>query len=110
MIRLAKERGIRIVLLTQPAIWSDGAESAHADLLWMGHSPTALFYSEAALARGLALYNAALLRVAQRENVPVVDLASAMNGDAAYFYDDMHFNEAGARRVAELAAPELGKP
>ena len=30
-----------------------------------------------------------------------------MNGDERYFYDDVHFNEAGAQVVAELLADYL---
>ena len=35
-----------------------------------------------------------------------VDL-SELNGDPTVFYDDVHFTEEGARRVAELVAEAL---
>jgi lysophospholipase L1-like esterase len=59
------------------------------------------------LARALNLFNKKLLQVCRATDSECVDLAAAMNGDERYFYDDVHFNEPGARVVAALLADYL---
>jgi hypothetical protein len=46
-------------------------------------------------------FNERLLEICAELGVEVVDLSS-MNAVEAYFYDDCHFTEAGAREVARL--------
>jgi lysophospholipase L1-like esterase len=113
LIATCRERGAVPLLVTQPAMWrSDLPEHLDA-LLWMGgvgdyqSEPGHEYYTPAALARGMELYNRALLEVAGDEEVNAFDLAAAMPRDASAFYDDVHFNEAGARRVAELLARHM---
>jgi len=51
-------------------------------------------------------YNAALLDTCAKRGVPCVDLVP-LNGNPEWFYDDCHFTEAGAVRVAGRIAPAL---
>jgi lysophospholipase L1-like esterase len=110
----AARHGARTVFLTQPALWREDLPERLERLLWMGgvgqfqvesgHE----YYSAAALAPAMAAYNRTLLEVCRK--VPgalCVDLAASLPRDATSFYDDVHFNESGSRRVAQVLADHL---
>lgn len=98
-------RGVAAVLVTQPTLWAPDLDPRLSSLLWFGErGDTSEFYSVGALASGMTRYNERLLQVCETSNAICVDLAMALPKDTTVFYDDAHFNEAGARRVAgELA-------
>jgi lysophospholipase L1-like esterase len=112
-VRAARAAGAEVALLEQPALWRDDLPPELEALLWMGgvgeYTTTdgCAYYSSAALARGLARYNAVVVEVGAAEGAQVVKLASAISGQARYFYDDVHFTEEGARAVAALVAEAL---
>jgi len=109
----AAQRGTRLVLVTQPALWKPALAPELAALLWMGgvgdyqRQAGAEYYSPAVLAQGLARFNAELEAVARAHGLALLDLARALDGEPACFYDDVHFNEEGARRVAAFLAEGL---
>jgi hypothetical protein len=51
--------------------------------------------------------------VAQSENVYLIDLADLMPKDTKYYWDPMHYTDAGAQTVAQLVTarvlPYLGR-
>ncbi|MCO5183454.1 MAG: SGNH/GDSL hydrolase family protein [Anaerolineae bacterium] len=107
----AEAQGIRPILITQPYVWSENISAEAEALLWMGRvgaaeAPTAR-YTPAALASGMAQFNQRLLQVCQERDVECIDLAAAINGVEAYFYDDVHFNEAGSQAVADVISYAL---
>lgn len=112
-IELARAHDVRLVLVNQPSMWrADLPEELHR-LLWLGgigdyqHDTGCDYYTVDALARGMALYNEALERVAAEHDIEFVDIASALPRDTTAFYDDVHFNEGGAERVASTLAEHL---
>jgi lysophospholipase L1-like esterase len=113
LARLCSAAGARPLFLTQPCLWSANAPVEHEERLWMGgvgdyqKEPGAPYYTTRALAAGLARFNAALLATCARIGVDCLDLAAVVPPDGAAFYDDVHFNEAGARRVAAAVAEAL---
>ena len=63
------------------------------------------YLSTGALARVMARYNEALLDVCRQRALACVDAAKVLPRDTTAMYDDVHFNEQGARLLAhELAA------
>lgn len=50
--------------------------------------------------RMLNIYNQELLKICEERRVPCYDLASHVPHSDQYFYDAVHFNEAGAALVA----------
>lgn len=107
IVDLSRDRGIELILMTQPAMWHADLPEYLVRLLWMGgagdfgiDSPSA-YYSPGALAEGIAAYNSALLSICDNRNISCLDLASVIPRDTSSFYDDMHFNEIGARLVTE---------
>lgn len=107
LIDLCEQAGVRAVLLTQPAVWFDGMPEEVLRTLWMGGVGDFLneegceYYSHEAMQRGMQAYNEVLREVAAERGVEVCDLDRVLSGDPRWFYDDVHFNEAGSARVAQ---------
>jgi len=107
IVGLARRHEARVVLATQPVLWRADIPAESRALLWMGGvgnfqaEPKHEYYTVAALAEAMARYNETLLAVCARSGVECVDLAAALPRDTRVFYDDCHFNESGARLVAE---------
>ncbi|MGQ0722028.1 MAG: SGNH/GDSL hydrolase family protein [Candidatus Eiseniibacteriota bacterium] len=107
IVSACRARGIRLVLVTHPALWDEALPAAETALLWMGETPEGAFVPAGELRRGLEEYNRVILSVSRRTGASCVDLAD-LSGDARWFYDDCHFNEAGAALVARRLVPALG--
>lgn len=105
----AKARGLRLIFMTQPTLWRANLPQTLENLLWFGgvgdfqRLSGQPYYSAAALRGGLQRYNQAMLDVCRTEAIECIDLA-AIDEDTSLFYDDVHFNEAGARAVAGVMA------
>ncbi|MGH9840741.1 MAG: SGNH/GDSL hydrolase family protein, partial [Blastocatellia bacterium] len=65
------------------------------------------YYSAAALEKGMNAYNDVMLQVCRERSVECLDLAPMLEKDTTAFYDDVHFNESGARKVAEAVSRYL---
>jgi lysophospholipase L1-like esterase len=106
MIDIGKEKSIRLVFLTQPSMWKVGLAGNLESLLWLGgvgdfqNEQGKPYYSVGALAKGMRQYNDTLLKVCRQRQVECLDLAAELEKDSTVFYDDIHFNENGARHVA----------
>jgi hypothetical protein len=106
-------RGIRVILLTQPALWRPGLTAEEQALLWMGgvggyqEEAGHEYYTAEALAAGMERFNERLRDVCRTRSVTCIDLARELPRDTSVFYDDVHFNEAGARKVAALIGDRL---
>lgn len=110
----AAQQGARVVFATQPALWREDLPADLDRLLWMGgvgrfqEESGHEYYSAGALASGMEAYNRTLLKVCRATPGAVcVDLAASLPRDTGAFYDDVHFNEAGSRRVARVLAERL---
>ena len=57
----------------------------------------------------MSLFNEALLTVCRINSLECYDLASAIPKDTTAFYDDCHFNEGGARLVAQFLTERVLK-
>ncbi len=55
----------------------------------------------------LELYNAVTRKVGRENGVLVIDLAREMPKDFRYYFDLMHYTNAGADKVADLIAGQL---
>jgi len=102
----ASRHGVRLIAMTQPALWHAELSEELQALLWLGGErefPKGKRYlSVAALAEGMRRYNEALLAFCEAHAVECVDLAAQLAKDASVFYDDVHFNESGARQVSRI--------
>jgi lysophospholipase L1-like esterase len=108
LVALARRHGVHLVLATQPVLWRRDLTPAEESRLWFGGvgdfqaEPGHEYYTAAALAAGMAAYNARLLEVCARAGpgTSCLPLAERLAGARDLYYDDCHFHEAGARRVA----------
>ena len=113
IVDAARARGVRLIFMTQPVLWRPGLAPAERDLLWMGGpnprqmKEGAEYYSAEALARGMEQYNDTLRRVCRERGVECLDAAARLPRTAGMFFDDAHYTEAGARRLAEIVADYL---
>ncbi|HKV11376.1 MAG TPA: SGNH/GDSL hydrolase family protein [Thermoanaerobaculia bacterium] len=110
----AAKQGARVVFATQPALWREDLPEDLERLLWMGgvgrfqEESGHEYYSTGALASGMEAYNRTLREVCRATPGAVcVDLAASLPRDTGAFYDDVHFNEAGSRRVARVLAERI---
>jgi lysophospholipase L1-like esterase len=53
------------------------------------------------------IYNNALLDYCRKNKIMSIDLANALPGTSAYYYDGMHYNNAGAALVGQIVADSL---
>jgi lysophospholipase L1-like esterase len=108
MIDLAKSNHKRIIFITQPVSWSDSMPDAQKKLCWFGwigksqNENTGSYYSFPALAKSIEKYNSVLKAVCKERGVEYIDLENVLPKDTTTFYDDCHFNESGADKVAQF--------
>lgn len=104
-------RGLRCLFLTQPTIWREDLTPKETSLLWFGwvrrESQSPGYLSVADLATAMDAFNRELLSVCASDGLECFDLASRIPKDTSAFYDDAHFNESGARLVADQLAGYL---
>jgi hypothetical protein len=109
IIELASIKGIRLIFLTQPALWKSELTQEEESRLWMGGvgnfqtRPGQPYYTPEALERGLDNYNNLLKSFCRWRGVECLDLASRIPKNTDVFYDDCHFTVKGS----ELAAREI---
>jgi lysophospholipase L1-like esterase len=109
MADLAAARGVRLVLVTQPSLWRADLPAAEQRLLVFGEvrglsSPGRAYFTTRALGRAMARYNETLLEVCRARGLDCVDAAKLIPRDTTAMYDDVHFNEHGARLLAAALA------
>jgi hypothetical protein len=99
--------GRRVSLVTQPMLWKAEMSQTELDLLSFG-GPNFFrlkhgmpYYSSAALAQAMEIYNEALLEVCRAREVECVDLAKMLPSTTEVYYDDAHYTEFGAAIVAD---------
>ncbi|HEX6737044.1 MAG TPA: SGNH/GDSL hydrolase family protein [Vicinamibacteria bacterium] len=108
MAALCRERGARVVFLTQPTLWQDPMPPELEALTWFRPIPgTTRTVSSPELARGMAAFNEAMLAFCRQRSLECLDLAAQVPKAARYFFDDEHLTEAGADRVAQAVADYL---
>jgi len=105
LLQVTRDNGITPVLLTQPVVYGKGLD----DL-------TGVDLEKIVVANGLngevgwqvlELYNDVTRRVGAEAGVLVIDAARQMPKDSRYYYDLMHFSNAGAEKFADIAAKGL---
>lgn len=107
IIALASRKNLRLVFLTQPALWKKKMTPEEKERLWMGGvgnfkiNPGQPYYTPKALARGLNLYNRILKSYCQWRGIECFDLAAQISPATENFYDDCHFTVKGSHRVGE---------
>jgi lysophospholipase L1-like esterase len=102
LVGIARGQGVPIVLVTQGSTWGS-ADTVTRRWHWMlAVGDTA--YPEAGMMRGLDELNDITRDVARERTVPLYDLARSVPATSQNYYDDAHFNVAGAKLAGESLA------
>lgn len=114
IIDVARKHQLQLVFINQAAIYRDSMNSFEQSLFWMGgkgdfQAPGQhYYYTTRALHQALNQYNQHLAKVCLANHIPLIDLAGQLPSDTSVFYDDCHFHEAGAIKVAEIITKSFG--
>lgn len=98
---VARAQGARMVFMTQATTWN-ARDPRPSEWHWM--VGTRVRYREADLDAAMERYNQAMRRAGAASGAPVFDLARSIPKSAEFFYDDVHFNVAGADTAAAMLA------
>jgi lysophospholipase L1-like esterase len=104
IIDLCRSADILPVFLTQPCVLGNAIDDVTGtNLATFPYRNTngKLYWSE------LTLYNNETKRICDEEKVKVIDLGTMLPKSSKYFYDLLHYNNEGCRKVSELLAPQL---
>ncbi|MFO0946550.1 MAG: SGNH/GDSL hydrolase family protein [Planctomycetota bacterium] len=111
LIHAAKQRGVRVVLVTEPSLWDDLLSPQAVKRL---HVSRVVPYPRDwdllvpyQLADLMHRYNQTLQRICLETGAEHVDAATPMDGQEPYFYDDLHLNEKGCEQLATILADYL---
>lgn len=102
VIELSKERNSKILFMTQPYLYKENMSSEENASLWMTYDFGNVYYSTDVMISSTNDFNKKLLEVCEvSKEIYCMDLANKVPKTLDYMYDDMHFNENGAKFVAE---------
>ena len=105
LLTICREHNIIPVLMTQPVLYGNVADPTTG--VNLEHRLVAKDMDGAAAWKVLELYNDVTRRVGHDQGVLVIDLARELPKDSRYFFDVIHFTNAGAETVADLIAAPL---
>lgn len=104
---LCKEHGIKVLFTTQPCMFPSDPTPEQLRNYWGCHTGTHAI-TPANFVNLLGTVNDKLLSTCKQHGYACVDMDSEVPKGLTCFYDQVHFNEAGAQRVADaLVAPVL---
>lgn len=105
---ICKEHGIAVLFTTQPSMFPPSPSPEELRAFWGCHDGRYRIPAEQFVAL-LTSVNEHLLATCASHGYPCADLARQVPKGLGWFYDQVHFNEAGARRVAELLVEPVRK-
>jgi lysophospholipase L1-like esterase len=105
---LCREHGITPLFATQPTMLTVTPTDAERAVVWGLNNGNASV-APADFVALLDQINRCLVATCTEHRYACVDLSQAIPTGLACFYDQVHFNEPGARKVAEALAPRVGE-
>jgi lysophospholipase L1-like esterase len=105
VITICRDHHIVPVLVTQPVLYGEVVDPATG--VNLGHKFVAKDLDGATAWDILELYNEVTRQVGRESGILVIDLAREMPKDSHYYYDLMHFTNAGAAKVADILDAHL---
>lgn len=109
-----QKQKINLTLINQAVLYKDSMSVFENNLLWMGgvgnfqQEINHAYYSASALNKAASLYNERMKNFCSAyPQIKFIDLVAQLPKDTSVFYDDCHFNESGARKVAAILAPSF---
>ncbi|AXY75436.1 SGNH/GDSL hydrolase family protein [Paraflavitalea soli] len=105
MIEVCRSNRIQPVLITQPSLFGPAVDSLtgvnlERYKLWKGMNGLLWW-------KRMELYNDITREVAREQEILLIDLAKVMPKSSAYFYDIVHFTNAGTSKVSDIIYRQL---
>lgn len=106
IIALTKKANIKLLILTQPSLWKKNLSPELDSLIafWAGNgggqNSNGGKYGNEDMALVMNNFNKVLKKKADKAGV--LDLASLLSKDASVFYDEFHYNNSGAQKIADI--------
>ena len=113
ILDLLHEKETKPILLTQPALWKQNLDVEEEKLLWLGgigdyqNRSVGKYYSAKSLRTGLDMFNSALLEVCAKRKIQCIDIDPILGKNKHFFFDGIHFNEAGAFEAGDYIANQI---
>jgi len=106
VIELSKERNSSLIYITQPYLYKENMTPEEDASLWMTYDFGDVYYPTETMIYSMEEFNKKTLEVCgKHKEVLCIDLEKEVPKTFDYTYDDMHFNENGAKFVAgEIAS------
>jgi lysophospholipase L1-like esterase len=102
VIELSKEKNSEIIFMTQPYLYKENMSQEENESLWMTYDFGETYYSLKVMINVTEEFNKKLLEICDnREDIYCLNLGKEVPRTLNYMYDDMHFNENGARFVSD---------
>jgi lysophospholipase L1-like esterase len=105
LVKVCRDHGIEPVFVTQPTLYGPGSDPV------TGVDLAAVKLGEdlngALMCQAVELYNGVTRQVAGQYGVLLIDLARELPRNSAYYYDYLHYTEAGAAVVAAIVDAQL---
>ncbi len=96
---VTRAHGTKLILMTQQTTWNGPGNANLKEWHWsLCRSGT--HYREDFMDEALKVLNEQARVVARQAAIPIYDLAETMPKSRNFFYDDVHFNDRGAREAA----------
>jgi lysophospholipase L1-like esterase len=105
LVRVSRAHSIEPVLITQPTLYGPGIDPVTG--VDLGRIKLGDNLNGGLMYAVMDLYNATMRQVGAENSVLVIDLAREMPRNSAYYYDYLHYTEAGAAKVAEIIYEDL---
>jgi lysophospholipase L1-like esterase len=99
-----RSHGLRCMFVDQATAYHPGISAELMARLWMTPSKVDYTLSLENMGRIAELYNSTLHAIAQDSGTAFCGISRLAAPTTAFFYDDCHFNEPGARAVAAMLA------
>jgi lysophospholipase L1-like esterase len=100
IVAICRRHSVTCAFTTQPIGYKQGITPEFKRSFWMTPPDASYTLTFESAIRLAALYNDFLRRFTAERQLPLCDLDAAIEPSFENFYDEMHFNERGARNVA----------
>jgi lysophospholipase L1-like esterase len=102
---ICKANGIVPVFLTQPSLYASFTDPATG--IDFTNLQTATGRNAQLQGMILSRYNDVLLQLSKEQRIRLIDLATAMHKNSAYYYDYSHYTSTGTKVVAQIVADSM---
>ena len=110
IINLAKQSGAIPILLTQGSLYRRDLTQEESNLLWFGSVnenpfspvPPKYYYTATVMKKLLDQYNQVTLALCEKYRLSCLDTDQSLPKTTESYYDDVHLNEQGSQKLANL--------